>query len=42
VEYLVQTGGAEILVRTLFGGVSKGDAVVLSFSAENTIALAQS
>jgi iron(III) transport system ATP-binding protein len=41
VEYLVAVGGGEILVRTLFGGVAKGDAVTLSFLPEQTIALAQ-
>jgi iron(III) transport system ATP-binding protein len=41
VEYLVAVGGGEILVRTLFGGVAKGDAVSLTFPAECTIALAQ-
>ena len=42
VEYLVQGGGGEILVRTQFGGVSKGDSVILIFSAEHTVALVQS
>ena len=41
VEYLVQVGGGEILVRTSLGPVSKGDAVILSFAAEHTVALAQ-
>jgi len=41
VEYLVVVGGGEILVRTLFGGVAKGDTVTLSFLPEQTIALAQ-
>ena len=41
VEYLVAVGGGEILVRTLFGGVAKGDTVTLSFLPEQTIALAQ-
>ena len=40
-EYLVAVGGGEILVRTLFGGVAKGDTVTLSFLPEQTIALAQ-
>jgi len=42
VEYLVQVGGGEILVRTPLGSVSKGDAVILTFAAEHTVALAQS
>jgi iron(III) transport system ATP-binding protein len=41
VEYLVQTVGGEILVRAPLGGVAKGDAVSLIFSAEHTVALAQ-
>jgi iron(III) transport system ATP-binding protein len=41
VEYLVTVGGGEILVRTLFGGVAKGDIVTLSFLPQQTIALAQ-
>ncbi|HMI97545.1 MAG TPA: ABC transporter ATP-binding protein [Micropepsaceae bacterium] len=41
VEYLVAVGGGEILVRTLFGSVAKGDTVTLSFPTECTIALAQ-
>ena len=41
VEYLVAVGGGEILVRTPFGGVAKGDTVTLTFPAECTIALAQ-
>jgi ABC-type Fe3+/spermidine/putrescine transport system ATPase subunit len=41
VEYLVAVGGGEILVRTLFGSVVKGDIVTLSFLPEQTIALAQ-
>jgi ABC-type Fe3+/spermidine/putrescine transport system ATPase subunit len=41
IEYLVQVGGGEILVRTPLGSVSKGDAVILSFAAEHTVALAQ-
>ena len=40
-EYLVQVGGGEILVRTPLGSVSKGDAVILSFAADHTVALAQ-
>jgi ABC-type Fe3+/spermidine/putrescine transport system ATPase subunit len=39
VEYLVQVGGGEILVRTPLGSVGKGDAVILSFAAEHTVAL---
>jgi iron(III) transport system ATP-binding protein len=42
VEYLVAVGGGEILVRTPFGTVAKGDMVDLSFPAERTVALAQS
>ena len=41
VEYLVAVSGGEILVRTFFGGVAKGDTVTLSFRPEQTIALAQ-
>jgi iron(III) transport system ATP-binding protein len=41
VEYIVAVGGSEILVRNLFGGVAKGDSVILSFLPEQTIALAQ-
>ena len=41
VEYLVAVGGGEILVRTPFGSVAKGDAVTLTFPPECTIALAQ-
>jgi iron(III) transport system ATP-binding protein len=41
VEYLVAISGGELLVRTQFGDVAKGDAVVLTFPAEQTIALAQ-
>ena len=41
VEYLVAVSGGELLVRTQFGDVAKGDAVVLIFPAEQTIALAQ-
>src|SRR5262249_42784403 len=39
IEYLVQVGGGEVLVRTPLGSVGKGDAVILSFAAEHTVAL---
>jgi len=40
VEYLVQAGANEIIVRTLSGAAAKGDAVTLTFAAEHTVALA--
>jgi iron(III) transport system ATP-binding protein len=41
VEYLITTGGSEILVRTLRGQAANGDPVTLSFAAEHTVALVQ-
>jgi len=42
VEYLVRIADGEILVRTPFGTVAKGDMVTLCFPAERTVVLSQS
>ena len=41
VEYLVAVNGGELLVRSLNGGVARGDAAILTFAAENTVVLSR-